>query len=84
MVLVSIFVGLISVLLLSVIQQFSGATVIRGYVVKMFGAIFHSSDLSMAGGNLSALCECDCATGRVPPPPNHKSHITYQHISVCL
>ena len=54
-------------LLFSVIQQFSGATVIRGYVVKMFGSIFHSSHLSLAGGNLSALCECDCAAG--PPVP---------------
>ena len=47
----------------SVIQQFSGATVIRGYVVKMFGSIFHRSALSDVGGNLTALCECDCATG---------------------
>ena len=56
--------GLISGMF-SVIQQFSGATVIRGYVVKMFGSIFHSSALSGAGGNLTALCECQCATGRV-------------------
>ena len=48
----------------SVIQQFSGSTVIRGYVVKMFGNIFHTSALCGVGGNLSALCECDCAAGR--------------------
>ena len=30
------------VLLLSVAQQFSGATILRGYVVKIFGAVFQA------------------------------------------
>ena len=59
---VSVYASLICPVF-SVIQQFSGATVIRGYVVKMFGSIFHRSALSDVGGNLTALCECDCATG---------------------
>ena len=56
----------------SVVQQFSGATVIRGYVVKIFGEVFnrenfkHLKDLNMSitNGNLTDLCECDCRNGQ--------------------
>ena len=52
------------VLLFSVIQQFSGATVIRGYVVKMFGSIFNSSARL---ADRAARCECDCGGGAAGP-----------------
>ena len=39
------------ILLLSVIQQFSGMSVLRGYVVKIFGKIFSESPAS--GDNLA-------------------------------
>ena len=32
----------------SLVQQFSGATVIRGYVVKIFGAVFHPANSTAA------------------------------------
>lgn len=48
---------------LSLIQQFSGATVIRGYVVKIFGEVFDREHKSLLNENLSALCECECSHG---------------------
>ena len=47
----------------SVIQQFSGATVIRGYVVKIFGEVFHREAIKDRGNNITALCQCDCNSG---------------------
>ena len=47
----------------SLIQQFSGATVIRGYVVKIFGEVFHREATQDRGHNISALCKCDCVSG---------------------
>ena len=47
----------------SFIQQFSGATVIRGYVVKIFGEVFHREATQDHGQNISVLCECDCISG---------------------
>ena len=51
------------VLVLSVVQQFSGATVIRGYVVKIFGNVFKTPVLHLEHGNFSYLCKCDCEHG---------------------
>ena len=48
---------------LSFIQQFSGATVIRGYVVKIFGEVFHRETIKELGNNNTALCQCDCNSG---------------------
>ena len=46
------------------IQQFSGATVIRGYVVKIFGEVFNRVTVKMLDNNVTTLCECDCTHGQ--------------------
>ena len=46
-------------------QQFSGATVIRGYVVKIFGEVFHRETEAGLGDNVTLVCSCSCAAG--PP-----------------
>ena len=46
-------------------QQFSGATVIRGYVVKIFGEVFHRETETNLGDNVTLVCSCSCAAG--PP-----------------
>ena len=46
-------------------QQFSGATVIRGYVVKIFGEVFHRETSPGLGDNVTLVCSCSCAAG--PP-----------------
>ena len=56
-------------------QQFSGATVIRGYAVKIFGEIFNRE----AVGNTTHLCECDCVTG---DPLSQSAYISAIVISV--
>ena len=53
------------VLLLSIVQQFSGATVIRGYVVKIFGHVFTKRPEDLISGNFTHICECECEHG--PP-----------------
>ena len=53
------------VTMLSVVQQFSGATVIRGYVVKIFGNVFKKKVEKLVNGNFTQLCECSCEIG--PP-----------------
>ena len=53
------------VTMLSIVQQFSGATVIRGYVVKIFGNVFHKKVEVLFNGTYTELCECDCEVG--PP-----------------
>ena len=48
------------VILLALIQQFSGATVIRGYVVKIFGNVFLQSQTALlCNPNATINCECD-------------------------
>ena len=47
----------------SFVQQFSGATVIRGYVVKIFGEVFHREIVRELGNNVTSLCQCDCDSG---------------------
>ena len=51
--------------MLSIVQQFSGATVIRGYVVKIFGNVFKKKVEGLVNGNFTHLCECNCEVG--PP-----------------
>ena len=53
------------ILLLSVAQQFSGATILRGYVVKIFGAVFSPRMNQLHDNITSPMCECDCDGG--PP-----------------
>ena len=45
------------------IQQFSGATVIRGYVVKIFGEVLNRETVQILDTNVTTLCECDCTHG---------------------
>ena len=49
---------------IQMIQQFSGATVIRGYVVKIFGEVFNRVTVKMLDNNVTTLCECDCTHGQ--------------------
>ena len=49
------------VLFFSFVQQFSGATVIRGYVVKIFGEVFNRETIE--NNNVTSLCQCECDTG---------------------
>ena len=53
------------VLILSVAQQFSGATILRGYAVKIFGAVFSSRGNQQRHDNttMSPMCLCDCTGG---------------------
>ena len=53
------------VTVLSIVQQFSGATVIRGYVVKIFGNVFKKRAEHLISGNFTHLCVCECEVG--PP-----------------
>ena len=53
------------ILLLSVAQQFSGATILRGYVVKIFGAVFSPRVNQLHANITSPVRECDCDGG--PP-----------------
>lgn len=53
------------VLLLSIAQQFSGATILRGYVVKIFGSVFTPRDYHLYSNNTAPFCECSCDGG--PP-----------------
>ena len=55
------------------IQQFSGATVIRGYVVKIFGEVFNRETVKMLDNNLTSLCECDCTHG---PPLSQSAYLS--------
>ena len=52
------------VLLLSVAQQFSGATILRGYVVKIFGAVFSPKKIQLHDNITSQMCLCDCTGGQ--------------------
>ena len=47
------------VMMLSLIQQFSGASVIRGYVVKIFGKVFFKPGQNLCAMNLTNFCDCD-------------------------
>ena len=53
------------ILLLSFAQQFSGATAIRGYVVKIFGTVFSPKVSELMLTNETHLCRCECLGG--PP-----------------
>ena len=48
---------------------------IRGYVVKIFGAIFHREALTMrlTHGNTTNICQCHCQAG---PPVSHSAYIS--------
>ena len=53
------------ILILSIAQQFSGATILRGYAVKIFGAVFSSRGNQQRHDNttMSPMCLCDCTGG---------------------
>ena len=51
------------ILLLSLAQQFSGATILRGYVVKIFGAVFSPRMNELHDNITSPMCLCDCDGG---------------------
>ena len=52
------------VLILSVAQQFSGATILRGYAVKIFRVVFSSRANQQRHDNItSPMCLCDCTGG---------------------
>ena len=65
------------ILLLSVAQQFSGATILRGYVVKIFGAVFSPRMNQLHDNITSPMCECDCDGG--PPLSKCAFYSDFKH-----
>jgi hypothetical protein len=61
------------ILLLSIAQQFSGATILRGYVVKIFGSVFSPKVSELITTNQTHLCTCDCAGG---PPLSRSAYFS--------
>ena len=47
------------VMLLALLQQFSGASVIRGYVVKFFGKVFFKPGQNLCSMNMTNFCKCE-------------------------
>ena len=67
------------ILLLSIAQQFSGATILRGYIVKIFGSVFSPKISELITHNQTHLCTCDCAGG---PPLSSSAYFSAIFIGI--
>ena len=70
------------ILLLSVAQQFSGATILRGYVVKIFGAVFSPRVNQLHANITSPVRECDCDGG--PPLSQYAFYSDFKRYTGCF
>ena len=68
------------IMLLSVAQQFSGATILRGYVVKIFGAVFSPRMNQLHDNITSPMCKCDCDGG--PPLSQYDFYSIFKHYTM--